>query len=88
MPPLKRSGQRVNPRIRIGLCVLAMMAALGILGFVWWGTSWATVALLALGLMCLASAFYIWLTARRLDKLLEHIGEDEAAKKRTGSGKG
>ena len=59
------------------------MAALAVLGWLSWGASLTTVALLVLGLMCLAGAFYTWLTARRIDKSLAHIGKDEAAKKRT-----
>ena len=81
MPPLKQSDNRGYSGKQIGLCLVAMVA-LVILGFVWWEISLATMLLLVLGLMCLISAVYTWWIARRVDKVLEKAGLDEALKKR------
>ena len=78
---MKRSDTRVYSGKQIGLCLVAMVA-LVILGFVWWEISLATMLLLVLGLMCLISAIYTWLVARRVDKVLEKTGLDEALKKK------
>jgi hypothetical protein len=77
----KQSDNRVYSGKQIGLC-LVVMVSLAILGFIWWGTSLGAIVLFVLGLMCLFSAIYIWLTARRLDKLLERIGLDKVARKK------
>jgi len=78
---MKQSDNRVYSGKQIGLCLVAMVA-LVILGFMWWGRSLGTIVLLVLGLMCLISAVYTWLTARRVDKLLEQIGISETTKKK------
>lgn len=85
MPWLKQSSQRANLRKRIGFCVL-VMAALTVLGVVWWEASLVTVVLLVFGLMCFASAFYIWLTSRRIDKLLDGRGTEDEAEKKSADG--
>jgi len=51
------------------------MAAIGVLAFAWWDLSWITIILLALGLGCLAVAFYPWVAARRLEKTLDDRGK-------------
>jgi len=78
---MKQSDTRMYSGKQIGLCLVAMVA-LVILGFVWWEISLATMLLLVLGLMCLISAIYTWLVARRVDKVLEKTGLDEALKKK------
>jgi len=78
---MKQSDNRVYSGKQIGLCLVAMVA-LVILGFVWWEISLATMLLLVLGGMCLISAIYTWLVARRVDKVLEKTGLDEALKKK------
>lgn len=77
---MKRSDTRVYSGKQIGLCLVAMVA-LVILGFIWWGRSLGTIVLFVLGLICFISAIYTWLTARRVDRLLERAGLDETVKR-------
>lgn len=67
-------------KLRIAICILAM-AAIGVLAFAWWDLSWITIILLALGLGCLAAAFYTWMAVRGLEKSL-----DDPPRKRRGEG--
>jgi uncharacterized membrane protein len=67
---------------QIGMCLLAMVV-LAVLGFVWSDAWLVTVVFIVLSLMRLSGALYIWWTARRIDKLLEHVGVDETANEKT-----
>lgn len=64
---------RHAPRKRLfyaALCGLAMVAT-GIAALAWWRASWITVALLALGVACVATFVYAWLLARRVFPTVE-----------------
>jgi len=67
------NGQANIRRTLVSFCALAM-AAIGILALLLWGVTWGSVLLLVIGAGCLASIFYSWLMAKRVDRELDRVG--------------
>jgi len=72
---------------RVALCVTLMVAAILAVA-IWWPIPWLVFALLVIGLACLAAMFYMWMMARRIDRLMGMESSDLARADKVHSGHG
>jgi len=56
--------------LRVALCATVVVTAI-LAAIVWWPVPWVMLALLLVGLVCLLTMLYMWLTSRRIERLLD-----------------